>query len=326
MSVDRAAGACIVSGSAEQCVLAGAMIREILEGAQGGVRGDAAPPAAAASGPRDAEARVPVAGFEGRVIGKGGETIRRVRSETGARLDIDRDAGECVVRGTRSAVAAAVAEVTRLVDEGDRRDAGSSRKRAREEEEAPSLLVAKKEEGEPEDPGEDAGEDAGEKRAPPPIEPDFGLSGALAAETNTVNGVALVYVEPPEASKPNKNWRLYCFKDGALQGDPLLVHRRSYYLFGRDRKVADVPTDHPSCSKQHAVLQYRKREAFDEDEGLYVQAPTPYVLDLDSVNGTFLNGEKIEPRRYYELMEKDTIKFGTSTREYVLLHEDSAAR
>ena len=81
-----------------------------------------------------------------------------------------------------------------------------------------------------------------------------------------------------------------------------------------------------SCSKQHAVLQYRKREAFDEDEGLYVNAPTPYVLDLDSVNGTFLNGEKIEPRRYYELMEKDTIKFGTSTREYVLLHEDSAAR
>jgi smad nuclear-interacting protein 1 len=104
------------------------------------------------------------------------------------------------------------------------------------------------------------------------------------------------------------------------------VHRQSYYLFGRDRKVADVPTDHPSCSKQHAVLQYRKREAFDEDEGLYVNVPTPYVLDLDSVNGTFLNGEKIEARRYYELVEKDTIKFGTSTREYVLLHEDSAAR
>ena len=100
--------------------------------------------------------------------------------------------------------------------------------------------------------------------------------------------------------------------------------QRSYHLFGRDRKVADVPTT-IRASKQHAVL-HRKREAFDEDEGLHVNAPTPYVLDLDSVNGTFLNGEKIEPRRYYELMEKDTIKFGTSTREYVLLHEDSAAR
>lgn len=33
--------------------------------------------------------------------------------------------------------------------------------------------------------------------------------------------------------------------------------RSSCYLFGRERRVADVPTDHPSCSKQHAVLQFR---------------------------------------------------------------------
>lgn len=35
------------------------------------------------------------------------------------------------------------------------------------------------------------------------------------------------------------------------------ICRQSSYLFGRDRKVADIPTDHPSCSKQHCVLQYR---------------------------------------------------------------------
>lgn len=39
--------------------------------------------------------------------------------------------------------------------------------------------------------------------------------------------------------------------------EPLYVHRLSCYLFGRERRVADIPTDHPSCSKQHAVLQYR---------------------------------------------------------------------
>lgn len=33
--------------------------------------------------------------------------------------------------------------------------------------------------------------------------------------------------------------------------------RMSSYLFGRERRVVDVPTDHPSCSKQHAVLQFR---------------------------------------------------------------------
>ena len=118
-------------------------------------------------------------------------------------------------------------------------------------------------------------------------------------------------------------WRLYCFKDGELQGDPLLIHRQSYYLFGRDRKVADVPTDHPSCSKQHAVIQYRGRETFDEDQGLYVTVATPYLMDLNATNGTFLNGERIEPQRYYQLLEKDAVKFGASTREYVLLDEDS---
>ena len=71
------------------------------------------------------------------------------------------------------------------------------------------------------------------------MEANFGLSRALAAETNTVSGVTLVYTEPPEAKKPTVRW-LYCFKDGELQGDPLLIHRQSYYLFGRDRKVADV--------------------------------------------------------------------------------------
>lgn len=47
-------------------------------------------------------------------------------------------------------------------------------------------------------------------------------------------------------------------------------------------------------------------------------------MDLASANGTYLNGKKIEPRRYYELFEKDVLKFGYSSREYVLLHEHSA--
>ena len=44
----------------------------------------------------------------------------------------------------------------------------------------------------------------------------------------------------------------------------------------------------------------------------------------NSTNKTFLNGKPIEPRRYYELKEQDTLKFGFSSREYVLLHEHSA--
>ena len=30
----------------------------------------------------------------------------------------------------------------------------------------------------------------------------------------------------------------------------------------------------------------------------------PYIIDLDSINGTYLNNQRIEPRRFYELKEK----------------------
>ena len=51
----------------------------------------------------------------------------------------------------------------------------------------------------------------------------------------------------------------------------------------------------------------------------------PYVMDLNSTNGTFVNGRQIEPQRYVELLEKDVIRFGYSSREYVLLHDQSSS-
>ncbi|KAF9949234.1 Smad nuclear-interacting protein 1, partial [Modicella reniformis] len=65
-----------------------------------------------------------------------------------------------------------------------------------------------------------AEEEAEKKKKPVVAEedkekPNFGLSGALAAETNTTaNGTLLKYNEPPEARKPKQRWRLYVFKGG----------------------------------------------------------------------------------------------------------------
>ena len=42
-------------------------------------------------------------------------------------------------------------------------------------------------------------------------------------------------------------------------------------------------------------------------------------MDLESTNKTYLNGDELEPARYYELMEKDVVKFGESSREYLLM-------
>uniref|UniRef100_A0A803L9A2 FHA domain-containing protein n=1 Tax=Chenopodium quinoa TaxID=63459 RepID=A0A803L9A2_CHEQI len=152
--------------------------------------------------------------------------------------------------------------------------------------------------------------------------PSFELSGKLAEETNRVKGITLLFTEPPDARKPNVRWRLYVFKGGEVLNEPLYVHRQSCYLFGRERRIADIPTDHPSCSKQHAVLQYRQVEK-EQPDGMVSKQVRPYLMDLGSTNKTFINENPIEAQRYYELFEKDTIKFGNSSREYVLLHENS---
>lgn len=163
-----------------------------------------------------------------------------------------------------------------------------------------------------------AAEEALEKQ-----KPSFELSGKLAEETNRVKGVTLLFTEPSDARIPDVRWRLYVFKGGEVLNDPLFIHRKTCYLFGRERRVADIPTDHPSCSKQHAVIQYRLVEK-EQPDGMLKKKVSPYIMDLGSTNGTFINDDRIESQRYYELKEKDTIKFGNSSREYVVLHENSA--
>ncbi|KAF9910527.1 hypothetical protein EC991_006345 [Linnemannia zychae] len=171
-------------------------------------------------------------------------------------------------------------------------------------------------------------EDEEERKKKPVIaeedkeKPNFGLSGSLAAETNTAaNGTLLKYNEPPEARKPSQRWRLYVFK-GDKEIDLLHIHRQSAFLFGRDRNVVDVPIEHPSCSKQHAVLQFRQIVETDA-LGQAKRTTKPFIIDLESANGTFVNGTKIPPTRYYELKLSDVLKFGASTREFVLLHESA---
>ncbi|CAK9303991.1 unnamed protein product [Gordionus sp. m RMFG-2023] len=173
----------------------------------------------------------------------------------------------------------------------------------------------------------------------PKEEPNFGLSGKLVEETNKYKGVIIKYNEPPEARISKIKWRLYPFKSGEALSPILYLHRQSAYLFGRDRKICEIPVDHPSCSKQHAVLQFRaiypketdivpsdllEDQDLEDGKKRRIQVK-PYIIDLGSANGTFLNNKPIEASRYYELMEGDVLKFGFSTREYVLLHETSSA-
>ncbi len=129
----------------------------------------------------------------------------------------------------------------------------------------------------------------------------------------------LKYSEPGDASHPDLLWRFYVFKNEECI-ETLHVSKLSFYVIGKDEEQCQIVAQHPSISKFHAVLQFRKKVTRDKI-GNPVLAIRPYLIDLGSTNGTSLNGEKMEELRYYELLEKDCIKFGASTREYVIMHD-----
>jgi smad nuclear-interacting protein 1 len=89
-----------------------------------------------------------------------------------------------------------------------------------------------------------------------------------------------------------------------LTPDLIHIYRQSCYLVGRDQVVTDIPIQHPSCSKQHAAVQFRQVTTRNE----YGDSKTeikPFVIDLDSTNGTSVNGKEIPASRYYELLQGD---------------------
>lgn len=64
-----------------------------------------------------------------------------------------------------------------------------------------------------------------------------------------------------------------------LRGLILPIPRSRKFIVGRDKNTCDVALPDQRVSKQHLIIMYR--------ENKYV------VTDLESVNGTYLNGEKI---------------------------------
>lgn len=167
--------------------------------------------------------------------------------------------------------------------------------------------------------GEVAPQESGDQ--PPKQKPNFKPTGLLAKEANTVAGTTTVlkYHEPAEARKPpaKEQWRMYVFKKKDLI-DTVQLYQRSCWLCGRDQKVTDLTLEDPSISKQHAVVQFRHQITTNEygDKSSKVK---PYLIDLESANGTKLNGKDIATSRYVQLVDGDVISFGDSEREYVMM-------
>ncbi|OAA77353.1 Forkhead-associated (FHA) domain protein [Akanthomyces lecanii RCEF 1005] len=164
----------------------------------------------------------------------------------------------------------------------------------------------------------------GEEPEKPKEKANFGNTGLLAAASNSVtqadgSTVTLKYHEPSEARKPSPRdqWKLYIFKGDDIV-DTVDLSSRSCWLIGREMSVVDLAAEHPSISKQHAVIQFRYTERRNEF-GDKIGKVRPYLIDLESANGTMLNSGRIQDSRYLELRDKDMVQFGQSTREYVVM-------
>lgn len=143
----------------------------------------------------------------------------------------------------------------------------------------------------------------------------------------------LSYNEPRWSARPPQAYSLTVIKNGTVVSE-IPISKKPYYVFGR-LPSCDVQLEHPSISRYHAILQYRPQDKpegnskEEEDESSTrtslsssVSAnPTEegyYVYDLGSTHGTFINKTKILMRCYYRLRVGQMVKFGGSSRLFLL--------
>ncbi|KAL0969866.1 hypothetical protein UPYG_G00233410 [Umbra pygmaea] len=121
------------------------------------------------------------------------------------------------------------------------------------------------------------------------------------------------YIEPTWAGVSDIPYSLEILKNGTIV-DTVPLTQQSYFVVGR-LPVCDVSLEHPSISRYHAVIQYRGLAGDDEAVG---EARGFYIHDLGSTHGTFVNKNKIPPKTYIRLRVGHVLKFGGSTRLFIL--------
>nr|XP_020497231.1 kanadaptin [Labrus bergylta] len=125
------------------------------------------------------------------------------------------------------------------------------------------------------------------------------------------------YAEPPwGGSAPDAPYSLEILKNGTIV-DTVPLTERSYFVVGR-LPVCDVSLEHPSISRYHAVLQYRRQAGGEEGEESVGEERGFYIHDLGSTHGTVVNKNKIPPKTFIRVRVGHVLKFGGSTRLFIL--------
>ncbi|MGH0150548.1 UNVERIFIED_CONTAM: hypothetical protein FKN15_018070 [Acipenser sinensis] len=124
-------------------------------------------------------------------------------------------------------------------------------------------------------------------------------------------GPPLSYTEPSWGGVAETPYLFEILKNGTIL-DTLELNEKSFIVFGR-LPNCDVSLEHPSISRYHSLVQYRRLpgDSVGEEMGFY-------VFDLGSTHGTFVNKNKVPPKTYIRLKVGYVLKFGGSTRLFIL--------
>ena len=131
-----------------------------------------------------------------------------------------------------------------------------------------------------------------------------------AENLNLVEPLAnLPYKEPTWGGSCGTVYTLEVIKTGSVV-DNIDLSTKSYHVFGR-LPNCDIVMEHPSISRYHCILQCCSQPDDRHERGWY-------LYDLESTHGTWINKNKVKPLVYYRVRVGYVLKFGGSTRLYVL--------
>ena len=148
-------------------------------------------------------------------------------------------------------------------------------------------------------------------KVPTAVQNDSKTSEPVSSEKKE-NAPELRYKVPCWSAIPpeKENFNLEVLRNGCIIST-LNLNKKAYHVFGR-LPMCDIVLEHPSISRYHALLQYRGESDGDGTLSGF------YLFDLGSTHGTAVNKSKIKAKTYYRLKVGYVIKFGGSSRLFIL--------
>ncbi|KAL0280490.1 UNVERIFIED_CONTAM: hypothetical protein PYX00_001762 [Menopon gallinae] len=117
------------------------------------------------------------------------------------------------------------------------------------------------------------------------------------------------YKEPDWSGLPTSKYYFEVVKSGKII-EEINLSNKTFHVFGRSHG-SDIIMNHPTVSRFHCVLQFRVTGDADNPPGYY-------IYDLGSINGTYLNKNRLKPNIYVRVQVGHLLKIGWSSRNYLL--------